>query len=152
MEPRIISKPAFAVVGLLQHEEGNSRPIESLWSTLGARLSEIRGADPDVGFGVHLFKQDAHRYLVGFAASNGGTIPTGMTSHQFNAQDYAIITHQGSLDGINDTLHAFFKQWLPGSGYLQDGTCYFEVYDDRFDPGSPDSIISIYVPVKKNAI
>ena len=149
MEPRIIFKPAFTVVGLLQDKDDIDTSVEGLWESLGARLSEIIGADPDVGFEVHFMEEDGHRYLVGFAVLKQSTVPKGMTAINFDAYNYAVIPHQGSLDGIADTLAGFDSDWLPTSGYQRDEATYFEVYDDRFVPNSPDSLISIYVPLRK---
>jgi AraC family transcriptional regulator len=147
VEPRIISKPAFTVVGLLQDDQKDDASIDELWLRLGSRFHEIEGVDPDVGVGVHFAQGDGQRYLVGFTAYQMDSAPVGMTAVHFDAKVYAVLTHQGTLDGIADTLGAFYSDWLPKSGYQCDDATYFEVYDDRFVPNSPDSVIAIYVPI-----
>ncbi len=151
MEPRIISKPAFTVVGLLQDDQKDDASIDELWLRLGSRFHEIEGVNPDVGFGVHFSKDDGNQFLIGFSVQKNGPIPKGMTAIHFEAKEYAVFTHQGTLDRIDDTLSMFYCDWLPTSGYQQEGTYYFEVYDDRFVPNSPDSVIAIYVPLKQTA-
>ena len=149
MNPRIIFKPAFTVVGLLQDDQKDDASIDELWLRLGSRFHEIEGVDPDVGYGVHFSKDDGDQFLVGFSVQQNGPIPKGMTAMHFEPKAYAVFTHQGFLDGIKETLAECFLAWLPRSGYQREGAYYIEVYDDRFVPNSPDSLISIYVPLRK---
>jgi len=152
VEPRIIFKPAFTVVGLLQDDQKYDTLIDELWLRLGYRFHEIEGVDPDVGYGVHFSKDDGDQFLVGFSVQKNGSIPKGMTAMHFEPKEYAVFTHQGTLDGIDDTLSMFYSNWLSRFGYQREDAFYFELYDDRFVPDSPDSLISIYVPVKKSFV
>ena len=155
MEPRIIIKPAFTVVGLSQCVERVDDSTEALWAQLSARFQEITNADPDTGFGVHSREGSEGQYLVGMALR--GTIkgekvpevPEGMTAYSFNTHAYAVFPHHGSISCLSRTIDWIFKDWLPESGYQKAGEYYFELYDDRFQPGSEDSILFIFVPVRQ---
>jgi len=155
MKPRIIIKPAFTVVGLSQCVERSDGNAEALWTQLSARFQEIPNADPDTGFGVHSWKGSERQYLVGIAMR--GTlmgekvpeVPEGMTSYPITKHAYAVFPHHGLIDRLSSTIDTIFIDWLPGSGYQTAENYYFELYDDRFQPGSEDSVLFIFVPVKR---
>lgn len=155
MEPRIILKPAFTVVGLSQNGEDLSEQSETLWEELGLRFQEIPGADPDTGFGVHCWNGSERKYLVGMAVrgvvdeSEDSDIPEGMTACQFKKHAYAVFPHCGPISNLNETFNWIFADWLPGSGYQAVGNSFFELYDDHFQPDSEDSVIFIFIPVEE---
>lgn len=152
LSPRIVYKASFTVVGFALEGEISVRKGDALWGKLGERFAEIPHADPDAGFGVHTWVDSKHQYLAGLAVRGNGVIPAGMTEQRFDAHIYAVFVHTGQMSGLAQTLGGILDEWLPGSGYERDGEFYFEYYDDRFKPGSGDSIIFLWVPVRKKAI
>ncbi len=53
MQPQIITKPAFTVVGLLIHPKPMSPEIPSLWGQFGSRMDEVQHlAEPGVSYGL----------------------------------------------------------------------------------------------------
>lgn len=148
MEPRIIYKPAFTIVGFSQELNGNDGVAETLWDKLAAHYQEIPFVDPDVGYGVHLITPESHRYLAGLGVTRpGGQAPAGMSDYRTGPQAYAVFTHSGSLTTLNQTLTQIFQGWLPGADYLASADFYFEYYDDHYQPDSPFSTLFIWVPV-----
>lgn len=147
-EPQIVFKPAFTVVGLSQPVVGQDGNTETLWEVLGARYSEISQADPDVGFGVHTWSDSGHQYLAGLALRGGvGEIPGDMAVFKVDAHTYAVFAHTGLVCDLPGMVAHIYDVWLPTSGYERAGNFYFEYYDDRFMPGSPDSVVFLFVPV-----
>lgn len=145
MEPRIIYKPGFAVVGFAQNDgDGDG---EALWDQLGARYQEIPHVDPDVGYGVCSITPDEKTYLVGLAVREEGQTPPGMTAVRFEPHTYAVFVHRGLAEGLPGTVRAALGEWLPASDYNLAGDRYFEYYDDHFEPGSEKSVIFVWVPV-----
>jgi len=149
MEPQIIYKPAFTVIGIPYVGENLERDMDALWVQLAKRYAELPHADPDQGFGVHKFSDDGRSYLAGFAAHRDGTLPPGMVEQWICENAYAVFIHRGSLASLAETMTRIFDRWLPGSGYQLAEDYFFECYDDRFNPGSPDSVVFIYVPVRE---
>jgi AraC family transcriptional regulator len=147
MEPRIIYKPAFRVVGFSQNGEGEDKDTENLWEQLSARYREIQGADPDVGYGVHRFTDHGCRYLAGLAVREDSPVPTGMSAEAFDPHAYAVFYHRGRAEGLPGTVEKIFDEWLPAAAKTPLDGFYFEFYDDHFQPDSEDSIIFIWVPV-----
>lgn len=155
MEPRIIYKPAFSVVGISQPFTAWDGQVDALWAQLEQRYLEISIADPDIGFGVHTWKDGKDRYLAGLALrkvpgrGGMGPLPQGMTRLSFDPHAYAVFTHNGVMAGMTETISTIYEGWLPGSSYRSAADFYFEYFDDRFQPGSRDSVLFIFVPVTK---
>ena len=151
MEPRIIYKPAFTIVGLFQDGKSAIHKADRLWEELGARFAEIPHVDPDVGFGVHIQPRDGHRYLAGFAVGGAGPVPKGMAEFHLDDHAYAVFVHTGRMERLEQTIQNIFADWLPKSGYCSDGDFYFEYYDDHFAPHSDDSTMFLFIPIKQAA-
>ncbi len=155
MEPQIIIKPAFTVVGLSHRGENLDGSTEDLWEQLNTRFQEITGADPDTGFGVHCWNGVERHYLAGMAVRGGivgeeaPDVPEGMTACQLKKHAYAVFPHYGPVDQLETTIKWIFGKWLKGSSYKAVDNYFFELYDDRFQPDSEDSILLIYVPVEE---
>ncbi|HEY9122019.1 MAG TPA: GyrI-like domain-containing protein [Brevefilum sp.] len=148
MEPQIVYKPAFTIVGIPHDGKSLERDMDALWDQLAKRYAELPHVDPDQGFGVHNFSDDGHNYLAGFAAYRDGVLPPGMVEQRIGENAYAVFIHRGSLASIPETMTRIFEGWLPGSGYQLASDYFFECYDDRFNPGSPDSVVFVFVPVR----
>lgn len=157
MEPRIIYKPAFSVVGLSQPFSGWDGRIDALWTQLEQRYQEIPMADPDVGFGVHTWQAGKNRYVAGLALrkvpgrGGMGPLPPGMTRISLDPHAYAVFVHNGVMTCLGETVDMIFEDWLPGSGYRCAADFYFEYFDDRFQPGSRDSVLFLFLPVKQGS-
>ena len=60
---------------------------------------------------------------------------------------YVACEHVGALDAIGATTGWFYGEYLPSSEWkLRDGY-HLEIYDDRFDHESSDSVMLICAPV-----
>ena len=150
MKPRIIYKAGFTVTGLALDGDRQLQDREGLWERLGERFREIPQADPDVGYGVVWTRpEDGVRYLAGLSSGPGAS-PQGMVTQRFNAQLYAVFHHTGSISNLPDTVTQVFEVWLPQVVYEVSGAYYFEVYDERFEPGEVDSIVFLWVPVRRS--
>ena len=71
-----------------------------------------------------------------------------MVIFEIPAQKYAVITHVGSLDNLNDTYNHLYSNWPKESGNEFSGGAEFELYDERFKFGQLDSEMDIYRPIK----
>lgn len=147
IEPRIILKPAFTVVGLSQNGDSSHVGREALWDLLNQRYHEIPFADPDSGFGVHTWNGAEQLYLAGLSVRQVGAVPEGMTALTLGAHAYAVFPHRGDSAQVGATVEQIFTEWLPASGYRAAADYFFEYYDDRFQPGSAESLLFIYLPV-----
>ena len=77
-------------------------------------------------------------------------LPQGMVVRLVPEREYAVFAHVGALDTLKKTYDYIYNGWLPKSGYeFVSGGHDFELYDDDFKMGDPDSKFYIYIPVKK---
>lgn len=157
MNPKIVHKPAFTVVGMKVRSSMEQSLIPQLWSDFDQRHDEIRDwIEPDNCYGICLHEEgdDAQgckyfSYLAGIEVSNTDFIPAGMTSHTLPEADYAVFEHHGPLDKLQDTYKFIYGSWLPHSAYKVLGKDDFELYDTRFKYGQAESVMEIWVPIVK---
>lgn len=153
MQPQIITKPAFTVVGLQIQTKPMTQEIPQLWQQFGPRMNEVQHlAEPGVSYGLmDRFDQAMERldYMAGEAVTQLGELPAGMTSWEVPANTYAVF--EASLATIGETFGYIYNIWLPGSGYRHAADPYFERYGETFNPDDPTSKMAIYIPVEKKA-
>jgi len=155
---KLESKEAFTVIGLsCITSKANARKnntIGKLFSTFLNRADEIRNPVNDNRYGVSIYPDgfsgfENYTFLAGYQVSAAEVVPEGMITRTFPAQQYAVVTHKGSLKSLADSYSYFHSKWLPSSGYDYASQYDLQVYDSRFlTPDHPDSELDIYIPVR----
>ena len=150
MEPKLTSKSAFTVVGLLLRTQAMSPEIPALWDRFVPRMGEIQDqTESHVSYGLmgH-FDQAAGTldYMAGNCVTQANQLPPGMTHWDVPANTYAVL--ETTLSAIGETFGYLSNTWLPSSGYQQVDAPCFERYGAAFSPENP--VVEIYLPVKKN--
>ena len=150
MEPQIIAKPAFTVVGMLLHTTPMSPEIPALWDQFGPRMGEAQHlAEPGVSYGVMgRFNQDDGKfdYMAGEPVLAATDLPAGMTDWEVPANTYAVFTT--TLPAVSETFGHVYNTWLPTSGYQPAAAPAFERYGATFDPADPASTLTIWIPLQ----
>jgi AraC family transcriptional regulator len=151
MEPRIVSLPAFTVVGVKYHGRNENNEIPQLWNDFGPRMDEIKHmVDTHACYGV-CANQDkethAFDYFAGFEVDSTDDIPEGMVSFEVPASTYAAF--RTTLPAIGESFDHAYHTWLPPSGYRATGGPDLELYGEEFDPADPESTFEIFVPIVK---
>ena len=162
MEPRIVSKPAFTVIGLPftgfvsappyeggPHEGGNeNNEIGKVWDQLNARFGEIKHiCGPGYGLCFGMPNDKKPWYIAGFEVSQVEELPAGMMDMSVPAQKYAVFPC--TLGTISATYRYITEEWQPRSGYEHVDAPDFEYYEDEPGPGDPkDMRLAIYWPIK----
>ena len=148
MEPKIVVKPAFTVVGMLIHTKPMTPEIPQLWGKFAPQIDEVQHqAEPNASYGLMLFDQESGDldYMAGVSVEQAGDLPAGMTRWDVPAASYVVF--ESTLSAIGDTFGHIYNTWLPTSGYQQAAAPYFERYGETFDPDDPSSL-SIYIPLE----
>jgi predicted transcriptional regulator YdeE len=149
MEPKIVTKKAFTVVGMKYHGKNENNEIPQLWGEFQPRMAEVKNkAEPEVCYGVcgNTDAEGEFDYVAGFEVESDADVPAGMVPWQVPEQRYAVFPC--TIGTIKDAYQYAFETWLPQSGFkLGDGPD-FEYYDDSFDPKAEDPSLTIYVPIK----
>lgn len=152
--PRILHRNACQVVGLAGQFTMENNSIPQLWDEFNKRDKEIPHANHDAAIGICFHDDDYQAgkpftYMAAFAVTDISEIPLGMVSHQIQAGEYAVFEHVGALDTLNQTYDMIYREWLPSSEYEMDKRDDLEIYDERFVYGAPESVMEIWIPVRK---
>ncbi|WP_255298470.1 AraC family transcriptional regulator [Brevibacillus dissolubilis] len=164
VEPTIIVKPAFSVIGYelrTTTEDGKNRiEIPAFWqhylqNDLGQtipnkthpaqELGICTDFDPEAGTFSYLICAEA-------VLSPGESLPEGLVYRTFPEAKYAVFTTPAVPEAefshsIHTTWDYVFKHWFPTSGYEHAGAVEIELYDER--SASPKSKqMDIYIPIQ----
>ena len=150
MEPKIVTKPAFTVVGMRYRGSNENKEIPQLWQAFGPRIHEIKHlAKEPASYGLmDNLDEDTREfdYMAGMKVDSTADIPEGMSSWEVPEATYAVFTC--TLPTIHEAFGNIIHKWLPASGYKHAATPEFEYYDERFDPQEPHSELDLYIPIK----
>ena len=151
MEPSIITREDFRVVGLKYRGKNENEEIPRLWREFWPRHTEISGrVTPIVSFGVidHFSESSSEfEYVAGIAVEAESDIPEGMAEVKIPGQTYAVF--DCTLPTLMETIGHIHEEWLPNSDYKRAAGPEFELYDERFDPERNEFGMSVYIPVVK---
>lgn len=150
-QPKLITKPAFTVVGLLLHTQPMSPEIPALWDKFVPRMGEVpHPADERVSYGLMgRFDQATGMfdYMAGNPVTQVDQLPAGMSRWDIAANTYARL--ETTLPKIGEAMNYLHTTWLPSSNYYPVDAPSFERYGEAFSPDNP--IVEIYVPVKQKS-
>jgi AraC family transcriptional regulator len=149
MEPTIVKKEAFTVVGMKYRGKNEHREIPQLWSVFIERIPMVKHiADPHVCYGVCDNEDEStgvFDYIAGLPVTDVSEIPEGMIHWEIPEQTYAMFTC--TLSGIHEAFAYAYKTWLPQSGYQRADGPDLELYDEEFEPESGRDKMYIYIPI-----
>lgn len=157
MEPRIVNKPAFTVVGVPFTGLVTSAPFDNsdqnneigkAWDEFNARCSEIRDiCGPAYGLCFGMPNDREPWYIAGIEVERAEQIPPGMMSRTVPAQKYAVF--QCTLATLGATYRHITEEWQPRSGFEHADAPDFELYDEEFDAADAGhGKLSVYWPIK----
>lgn len=150
MQPTLIERPAFTVIGMEAIFRDGEDGYAELWQHFLPRENEVTGkVDHVVSYGVCEPRPDGTvRYITGFEVQDDAAIPEGMVRFQVPAQRYAVFTHTGPAPQISASFHAIHDHLLAKHGLQAKDGIDLERYDARFDdPFDPASQMELHIPV-----
>lgn len=156
MEVKIIEKEAMKVIGMDVVTTQKNNKIPQLWDNFNKRFHEIENiAVKNACLGVcpyvemQDFNEDSEfRYIAGAIVKDFSKVPDGMVTYDMPAQKYAVVTHKGTLDKLQETYQYIYAEWLKNSEFEFCPSAEFEWYDERFKFGSEDSELDLYIPIR----
>jgi predicted transcriptional regulator YdeE/DNA-binding transcriptional MerR regulator len=152
MQPTIVIKPAFHVVGMCYHGTNQNHEIPDMWGVFLQRTGEIERINPTLSYGVCSSPKELpeghFEYVACVEVSAGAPVPAGMVLRSLPEMKYAVFAHRGSLEGLGKTYQKVYELGLPEAG-LHPLTLGLdiEVYTEEWADGTPESILYIYVPI-----
>lgn len=157
MEPKIVKKEGFTLVGLRYFGKNQNQEIHRLWEQFNQRMEELGGLPNDTGeaaIGLCITPEDASmedgfEYVAGLPVSKVDDVPKGFVVREIPAYTYAVFAHKGDLQSLAKTYEYIYEAWLPQSGYQLAAKIDFEYYNEDFKDFTPNSVFYIYVPIEK---
>jgi AraC family transcriptional regulator len=149
MEPKIIEREAFKIVGLLYRGKNENQEIPQLWGQFGPKWETIKHTlNQEVCYGV-MDNYDTNTgefdYVAAMEVARIEEVPDSMVGWEVPKQTYAIFPC--TLPKIQESYDQAHKNWLPDSGYMHSGGIEFELYDEKFDPNDPTSEFYYFMPI-----
>lgn len=166
MEPKLVTKPAFYVIGyeLKTKNEGgqNNKDIPEFWqqymqNRLGSKIPNPINENTELGICTDFNPETGEFvYVIGMEVEKDTPAPEGTVYRSFPELEYAVFTtpksnEESFTSSIQSTWNYVFTEWFPESGYEHYGSMEFELYDKRCY-GSENKEIDIYIPVKKQTV
>ena len=150
MEPKIVTKPAFKVVGMKYHGKGGGEEIKNLWGAFMSRMHEIKYPVGDkISYGVSTEFDDETKefdYIACIAVEMVDEVPEGMVSLDISQGTFAVFTT--TLPTMMEAYENAYNVWLPNSGYERAEIPDYEEYGPDWDSQDPNSEFQFYVPLK----
>lgn len=151
MEPKIVSKAAFTVAGLVHRGVADSQKMSELWGRFFARYPELQGlVTGEAGYGVMANYDETTQefdYIAGMEVAAGAGLPEGFVAVPIPAGEWAVFTT--TIPEMGQTYPFIYGTWLPQSGYAHGPAPEYEWYGPAFDPSKPESPVDIYIPIVK---
>lgn len=150
-EPRIVSMERMRLIGM-KLRGFDPGEIGALWSRFKARSAEIQArCDPSPVYYAVIAPEGEQwemTYTACVEVSGEGVQPEGMVITVLLARTYAVFSHRGQLDRLQDTYQYIYSSWLPRSGRVRLEAPEFARYDHRYrGPSNEESEFKIYIPV-----
>jgi AraC family transcriptional regulator len=164
MEMKLVTKPAFNLIGYelkTRNTDGeNNREIPKFWqhyiqNNLGVKIPNSLNKN-ELGLCTdYNMTTGEFVYIIGMEVAEGTPAPEGLTYRSFPEKEYAVFTTPKATEEnfpstIQSTWVEIYSKWFPNSGYEQEGTLEFELYDERCM--DKEKQIDIYIPVKKQRV
>lgn len=156
MEPKIITKPAFTMLGLRYFGKNEHGEIPELWNQFNRRMEALGGLPNETGGAIGLCTtpennspEGEFEYVAGLPVSKVEDVPDDFVVRSVPEQTYAVFAHKGDMPSLGKTYEYIYESWLPQSGYQLASKMDFEYYNEDFKDFAPDSVFYIYVPIEK---
>lgn len=148
MEPKIIHKETFTLLGLQERFSPDNEDFEGIWKRFMRYHDRIQtfstdGAYYGANFGVEAGKE--MDYLAGMAVAGVQDVPEGLTLRQVPASRYAVF--ECTVKTIGATYDWIFGQWLKTAPYARPGENSPKADFERYPPGtdSGDTVVLLHI-------
>ena len=153
VEATIVSKPTFAVMGVLNSGGPTALDYGDIWgSQFASRAMGIGAAATERdAYGVYFAteQEGVVEMVAGMPVPLGTEAPEGLVVREVPAATYALFPCK--MADIGATWKAIEDEWQPTSDHEWDEAgASFELFPPE-STGAPDSPLTIYVAVKRKA-
>jgi predicted transcriptional regulator YdeE len=152
MEPNIVHRKTFTVMGVVGHFQSAGENFGPLWQEYMAVHEQIEPLSAGGGhYGVYLGADHSGPidYLAGMAVRDEADAFEGVETRKVPEATFAVF--ECSFQELGPTYGYIWDEWLQSSTYAQDTS---KLGFDYFAPGTIDgeSSIEIWFPVKEKEV
>jgi AraC family transcriptional regulator len=137
--------------GLNNTYDGQSRAnIPAQWQRFAPHIGKVPGQIGITSYGVCWnFKADCvFDYLSGVEVGESAKLPPDFTRVSLPARRYAVVTHDGHVSKLPQTIDTIWTKWVPDSALKTAKAPCFERYTEKFDPRTGLGAVEIWVPLE----
>lgn len=141
-------------VGLMGAKPNGDDAIPAIWERLFDQLELVDEFEFGWAVGVMVPSRAPNavegqmEYFAGLVIDEAPEEYPGLELRSLDACDYVVCEHLGSLDELAESTKWFYSEYLPGSDFTMKNAPHLEVYDERFDPESDQSVVMICAPIQ----
>lgn len=148
MEPQIVTKAAFQVVGYKYHGDKGPQEIPGVWERFVPRIGEIADlAGDDESYGVCLDGEGGMiDYIAGVPVSRVANLPADMEAVTVPANTY--VAFPCTLSTLHQAYDYALNTWLPAAGYRRAPGPDFEYYPPSFANNQNEEMF-VYIPIER---
>lgn len=149
MEPKIVRREAFKVMGVVGHFRSAAENFGPLWEeqymSVHYQIEPLSAGEGHYGVYLGADHSQPIDYLAGMAVQGTAVAPEGIEVHEVPEAQYAVFAC--SFQALGPTYGYIWGEWLQSSQYEQDTS---KLGFDYYPPGTTDaeSPIEIWLPVK----
>lgn len=154
MKYEVVTRDSCSVLGLqvalTASQRENHKIIAEHWKRFNRelRIKNIKLGGNWLKYGITNKNNNKYTYLT--------AIPkvidvVGFTEIKLGGGKYIQFEHRGNMGLLKSTIYSIYKEIIPESSFVIDPNrtmIHYEQYDNRFLWNKPNSLISIYVPIK----
>jgi len=147
------------VLALTTSQAENFIRIKKHWQVFNQDLKKYAlGQQPSAWqkYGITFKENEQYFYLAAIPLPTQN-IPAHFAHKVLPQGAYALFTHRGKMEDIKQTLFEIYKKSVPTlnmaiEDHQQVGFLHVEKYDHRFQWDKAESVIDLYLPLKKNQV
>jgi AraC family transcriptional regulator len=139
------------IAGLNNTYDADSRKnIPAQWGRFAPHIGKVPGQIGMATYGVCWnFRPDCiFDYLSGVEVAESAKLPPDFTRVALSAGRYAVVTHEGHVSALPQTIAKIWTQWIPDSSLKTAKAPCFERYTEKFDPHSGLGSVEIWIPLE----
>lgn len=150
--PVIIHKPTSSISGYV-YSGNDTCAIGSLWEKLWTKFNDEKIATGSYRFfgacfhDLDMRNNEIFQYYAGIECGYSIEVPKGFKTIDIPENDYAVFTHRGPIDIIENTYNQIYRNWLPFSEYTPTMDLDIIVLDSRFAGRDEKNEVDILIPV-----
>lgn len=155
MKYAILELSAFSVIGqeieLTNYQKKNIQISTQFWKRFNNNLKKSYLSQTENWVKYAFMEKRAGKLYYFCAIPKRAVIPDDFLYKEIPAYKYLVVEHIGAMDKIYETYGKVYQEIIPNLPYIpiKDSFLHFEKYDYRFRWNRNNSIIEIWIPVKK---